>query len=407
MQTSGQLKVNLYTPHEGQRIIHQSIANDPCKYYILNIGRQFGKSLLATNQLLKWALNEPNTTTAWVSPIFRQAKKVFDDIDRAFGNNQQIFKKKDGTNLVMNFINGSSIQFFSAERYDNIRGFTFDYLVCDEFAFMDEQAWTEVLRATVLVRGKKVLLISTPKGKNHFYKMFMLDGINEQYKSFRMTSYDNPIINPTEIDDARLTLPDHVFRQEYLAEFIDGGAGLFNSPKVNDNPQITNRYYAGVDIGRVDDYTVISIFNDLGEQVICDRFRHDSWDNISKKVAGYINQFNAYTLIEVNSIGDAVFEQIKKYCDNQAAIHPFVTTAKSKQDIIERLSVANQNKDISFRNIDWLLKEFDIFTFEFNPKTKSIRYSAPSGFHDDGVMATAISYEALKSNKTAGEYYII
>ncbi len=85
-------------------------------------------------------------------------------------------------------ITGSTIQFFSAERYDNIRGFTFDYLVCDEFAFMDEKAWTEVLRATVLVKGKKVLLISTPKGKNHFYQMHQLDGINNQYKSFTMTA---------------------------------------------------------------------------------------------------------------------------------------------------------------------------------------------------------------------------
>jgi hypothetical protein len=401
------LKVDLYTPHDNQLKVHQSINNEPYKYYILNIGRQWGKSLLATNQLLYWCFNQDNTATAWVSPIYKQAKRVFDDIDRAFGNNQQIFKKKDATNLTMQFINNSTIQFFSAERYDNIRGFTFDYLVCDEFAFMDEEAWTEVLRATVLVRGKKVLLISTPKGKNHFYRMFNLDGINDQYKSFRMTSYDNPIINPTEIDDARYTLPEHVFKQEYLAEFIDGGAGLFNGIITNEESAKTDRYYAGVDIGRVDDYTVISIFNDRGQQVFIERFRHDSWANISRKVAEIINRYDAFTLVEVNSIGDAVFEQIKNHCNNPPYVNPFVTTSKSKNDIIERLSVAVQNKEVTFRNTDWLLKEFDIFTFEFNPKSKSIRYAAPSGFHDDGVMATAIAFEALKSKKTAGEYYII
>jgi hypothetical protein len=354
--------------------------------------------------VLDWFFNVPNCRIGWVSPIYKQSKKVYKDIESAFGNNQHVFKSHNGTELTYKGHNNSTIEFFSAERYDNIRGFTFDYLVCDEFAFMDSEAWTEVLRATVLVKGKKVLLISTPKGKNHFHQIFNLESQNPQYKSFKMTSYDNPIINPTEIDDARLTLPDHVFRQEYLAEFIDGGAGMFNDLTIITKSEKTNRMYAGLDIGRADDYTVLSVFNSNGEMYYIERWNKDTWNNIVNKVVQRINEFGCYTLVEVNGIGDPIFEQVKSKVKNPNLINPFVTTSKSKQDIIEQLVVANQSKELKILDKDWLLKELDLFTYEYNPKTKSVRYSAPNGFHDDGVMSTAIGYHCLKSLKLSGVY---
>jgi hypothetical protein len=399
------LEVQLYHPHPNQKLIHDSINNDPYKYYVLNIGRQFGKSLLAQNQVLFWGLNVKNAKIGWVSPIYRQAKKVFQDIEIAFANSK--FIKTNASDLEIKLPTNSIIKFFSAERYDNIRGETFDYLVIDEFAFIDENAWTEVLRATVLVKGKKVLLISTPKGKNHFYNLFQLDGVNSQYKSFKMSSYDNPIINPTEIDDAKYTLPEHVFRQEYLAEFIDGGYNLFSGARFANVQTRTSRHYAGVDLGRADDYTVVSIFNQNGEQIYVERWRHDTWTNIVTKVTKVLNDYNAHSFVEVNSIGDAVYEQIRNGLINKSKIEPFVTTSKSKQDIIEQLVVACQNNEISFQDKDWLKKELDVFTYEYSPKTKSVKYTAPYGFHDDGVMATAISYHALKNMKGLGQYKTI
>jgi hypothetical protein len=296
----------------------------------------------------------------------------------------------------------STLQFFSSERYDNLRGFTFDYLVCDEFAFMDEQAWTEVLRATVLVKGKKVLLISTPKGKNHFYQIYNLEHVNKDYKSFTMTSYDG-LAKANEIDSAKLTLPDHVFRQEYLAEFIDGGTSPFKQWKESQG-QKTDRLYAGLDLGRADDYTVLTILNDKGDMVYCNRWRHDSWTNILRQVSSVLNEYKPNTYIEVNSIGDALYEQIKGLLNNPQIIQPFTTTTKSKQDIIEQLIVANQNDDCSILGLDWLKKEYDMFTYEYNAKTKNVRYSAPVGFHDDGVMSHAIAYEAFKKLRIQGVY---
>lgn len=393
---SQRLSVQLYNPHKNQAVIHQAINQSPNKYFVLNIGRQFGKTMLAMNQLYYWMFNHVGCKCAWVSPVYKQSKKVFEEMVLAFEGTGLI--EKNATELTIK-VGKSSLQFFSAERYDNIRGFTFDYLVCDEFAFMDEAAWTEVLRATVLVKGKKVLLISTPKGKNHFYNLFNLDGVNDQYKSFRMSSYDNPLINPSEIDDAKLTLPDHVFRQEYLAEFIDGGAGIF-SPKYKESSGGA-KFYGGVDLGRADDYSVLSILNEKGEQVYLNRWRHDTWSNITRQISEQINRFNATVNVEVNSIGDALIDQIKSQCKNPYNVHPFVTSAKSKNDIIESLAVATQTDAVTFLPIDWLQKEFDVFSFEYNAKSRTVKYGAPYGFHDDGIMATAMAHAALKESKGA------
>ena len=385
------MEVKLYQPHQNQSKIHDSINNEPYKYYVLNIGRQFGKTMLAMNQTYFWAFNQTNIQCAWVSPIYKQCKKVFDEMVKAFEGTGLI--QSNASDLIIKTKNGSSIQFFSAERYDNIRGFTFDYLVCDEFAFISEQAWTEVLRATVLVKGKKVLLISTPKGKNHFYNLFNLDGVNSQYKSFKMTSYDGLALSD-EIDGARFTLPENVFKQEYLAEFVDNGSGVFKDIKINDNPIRTNVYYAGIDLGRADDYTVLSIVNDCGELVYCNRWRHNSWQSIIDSLLPILKQYKPKCRIEVNSIGDAIYEQISKVYSN---VEAFTTTSKSKQDIIENLQVAIQNKKFSILDIDWLRKEFDMFTYEYSHKSRSIKYTAPSGFHDDGVMSCAIAYSSFKN----------
>lgn len=392
------MEVQLYNPHQKQQIIHDSINLESYKYYVLNIGRQFGKTMLAMNQCYYWGFNNSNVKIAWVSPIYKQCKKVFDEMVLAFADSNLI--KSNASDLVITLPNNSTIQFFSAERYDNIRGFTFDYLVCDEFAFMAEQAWSEVLRATVLVKGKKVLLISTPKGKNHFYNLFNLDGVNPQYKSFKMTSYDG-LATKDEIDGARFTLPENVFKQEYLAEFVDNGSGVFKDLTINNSPSGASKYYAGIDLGRADDYTVITILNDRGQMVCCERFRHNTWDNICKELLFHLNKWKPKAYVEVNSIGDVIFEQLK---DRYRDVEPFQTTSKTKNDAIEALQVAIQNNEFNSLDIDWLRKEFDIFTYEYNHKTRSLKYSAPQGFHDDGVMSCAIAWQALKNLKHSGKY---
>ena len=400
------MEITLYTPHKKQDEVHKIINSGNHKYFVLRLGRQFGKTMLAMNQLYYWLINDKGCKCAWVSPIYKQSKKVFDEMVEAFIDTGII--TKNAAELTID-IGKSSLQFFSAERYDNIRGFTFDYLIIDEFAFIDAEAWTEVLRATVLVKGKKVLLISTPKGKNHFYTVCQLEHSNSQYKSFHFTSYDNPLIDPKEIDDARATLPDHIFRQEYLAEFIDDAGAVFrNIPDAIRTAPRTTKMYFGLDLGRADDYTVLTIINDRNDEVFCKRWRHMDWSMIVNEVVVVLNDFKPKGQVESNGAQDAIFEMIhKKVNYGKQNVQPFITTSKSKQTIIEDLIVCFEEKSIGIIGEDFQKQELEIFTYEYNLKTRTIKYSAPTGLHDDYVMSRAIANNSLKTLKTTGKYNLV
>ena len=159
------MNIKLFTPHKTQRDCINLIDNSDAKILILNIGRQWGKSMLALNLLLKWNLENKNSVSFWVSPIYAQAKKVFDELVNAL-KPTGLIKSTNRTEVCIKLTNGSVIHFKSAEKPDNLRGSTLDFLICDEAAFMKESIWTEILRPMTLVKGKRVVFISTPKGKN-------------------------------------------------------------------------------------------------------------------------------------------------------------------------------------------------------------------------------------------------
>jgi phage terminase large subunit-like protein len=390
-----------YKPHDKQRLIHNSINHDPFKYYTLNIGRQCGKTMLGINQMLYWAINHKGCSIAWVTPVYKQSKKVFTDFEK-YTQNSGLFTYNKSELLIQGL--GSTIQFFSGERPDNIRGNTFDFLIVDEMAFTRRELWDEVLSATVLVKGKKVLFISTPKGKNHFHSLFMQTNYDERYKSFTFTSYDNPMIDKREIDERKRSLPDHVFRQEYLAEFIDGGTGIFRNVRECVGVGASGKNYGGLDIGRADDYTVLTILNEKREMVFCERWRQTEWSTIIDKVANRINEFRAMTAVEVNNQGDVFYELLEKKCKN--LVYPHVTSSASKPIMIEDLAVAFENKEIKILSVDWLIDELENFTYTYNPNTRKVQYSAPAGMHDDSVISLSLANQSLKERKSKGNYFI-
>ena len=391
-----------YKPHPNQRQIHDSINNEHYKYYVLNIGRQFGKTMLAINQMLYWAINNRGCNIAWVTPVYKQGKKVFSELEKAT-RTSGFFEFNQSELTVKGF--GSTISFFSGERPDNIRGNTFDYLIIDETAFTREELWSEVLSATVLVKGKKVLFISTPKGKNHFHTLSLQPNYDNRYKYFHFTSYDTPFINELDLEERKRSLPSHIFRQEYLAEFLDNSSGLFaNVRECIGEPSNSSKYYGGLDIGRADDYTVLTIINEYKQVVYCERWRHDEWTRIIDKVGLKINEYQAKVYVEVNNQGDVFYEMLKKICGK--LVYPFVTSTKTKPIMIEDLAVLFEQKEIQILNVSWLIDELEAFTYIYNQTTRNVQYSAPQGVHDDSVISLALSYQAIKELKNRGTYAI-
>jgi phage terminase large subunit-like protein len=385
-----------YTPHAKQKEIHNSIINEGYKYYILNIGRQFGKTMLGINQMLYWAINHKGCNIAWVTPIYKQSKKVFDEMEKVT-KSSGLFEYNRSDLTISGF--NSQIQFFSGERPDNIRGNTFDYLIVDEMAFTRPELWSEVLSATVLVKGKKVIFISTPKGKNHFYQLSLQPNYDNRYKYFHYSSYDNPMIDAEDLEERKRSLPKHIFEQEYLAKFIDNASGLFKNVDscVIKPAERTQKLFGGLDIGRADDYTVLTILNKNYQMVYVQRWRQQEWSKIIDEVATKIREYNAEIFVEVNNQGDVFFEMLQNKVYNN--VQPYVTTTATKPIMIEDLAVHFENKDIGILNENWLVDELNAFTYIYNEKTRRVQYGAPQGVHDDGVMSLALAVQSIKKNQ--------
>ena len=385
-----------YTPHTKQKEIHNSIINEGYKYYILNIGRQFGKTMLGINQMLYWAINHKGCNIAWVTPIYKQSKKVFDEMEKVT-KSSGLFEYNRSDLTISGF--NSQIQFFSGERPDNIRGNTFDYLIVDEMAFTRPELWSEVLSATVLVKGKKVIFISTPKGKNHFYQLSLQPNYDNRYKYFHYSSYDNPMIDAEDLEERKRSLPKHIFEQEYLAKFIDNASGLFKNVDscVIKTAERTQKLFGGLDIGRADDYTVLTILNKNYQMVYVQRWRQQEWSKIIDEVAAKIREYNAEIFVEVNNQGDVFFEMLQNKVYNN--VQPYVTTTATKPIMIEDLAVHFENKDIGILNENWLVDELNAFTYIYNEKTRRVQYGAPQGVHDDGVMSLALAVQSIKKNQ--------
>ena len=182
-----------FTPYTAQKEWIQQIEEPSVKYITLCTGRQVGKTLLSQNLLLKWGLENNNQVIMFVSPVYSQARKVFSDIEKALGGTP-ILVSSNKSNYEMSLINGTKIIFRSAENADSLRGYTLDYLICDEAAYIKDDVWNTILKPTILVRGKKVLFISTPKGKNWFYVLHTRgqDEGQKEYITIQASSYYNP-----------------------------------------------------------------------------------------------------------------------------------------------------------------------------------------------------------------------
>jgi hypothetical protein len=299
--------------------------------------------------------------------------------------------------------------FKSTERVDNLRGYTADFMVIDECAYHAEDAWGSVLKPIMLVRGKKVLFISTPRGNNFFKKLYDqgLDPEQPDYASCRMHYTENPHLDVKELEEARRSLPAHIFQAEYEGSFTESGQTVFADTTPNQfsqYPKPQGKVYCGIDLGRANDFTVATFIDEKGYIVDIYRENLQDWSLMIQEMLVKIKKWNATVMVETNSIGDVVFEMIKKQWRDT---HPFVTSSKSKNEIIEGLAVDLNNIEIHIPNAELfpaLQFELGIYEYDYSPKTRTIRYNAPSSFHDDTVMSLAIANHNRKENKFIGAY---
>lgn len=197
----------------------KEIVDAPSRFKVIVAGRRFGKTHLAIRELCRNA-RFPNREVWYVAPTYRQAKLIAWTKLKHKLIDLRWAKKINEADLTILLKNNSTIALKGADNADSLRGVGLDFLVMDEFAEMNQAAWTEVLRPTLADKQGSAMFIGTPKGfSNWAYDLYQMESKNAQWKSFQYTTIDGGNVPQEEIDAAKSDLDERSFRQEFMATF--------------------------------------------------------------------------------------------------------------------------------------------------------------------------------------------
>lgn len=372
--------------------LQREVLADPARFKVITAGRRWGKTRLGAVMCLAEAVR--GGAAWWVAPSYPVAAIGWRLL-------QQLARQTPGA-VVRQVdriieIGGGSIQVKSADKPDGLRGAGLDFVVMDECAFVKEDAWTEALRPALADRKGRAMFISTPKGHNWFWRLWMRgqDDPAGEVKSWRFATVTNPFIDPKEIEANRLILPERVFAQEFLAEFVDDAGGVFRrvveaataTGQAEANPD--HQYIAGVDVADMVDFTVVSVIDvTTGELCYVDRFNRVGYPVLENRLLATYRRFMpAEMIIESNSIGQAVIDHLA----GLLPVRPFKTTSATKEGIIQGLAAAFEHNRLKILADPVLIGELQAYEGKRNAGG-GFSYSAPEGLHDDCVMSLALAW---------------
>ena len=387
------IEIKLPKPHAAQR----AVLTSPARFRVMMCGRRFGKSLISQNISIENGL--ANKKVAYITPTYQLGKTFFQEICKILP--EKVYKKHE-TDLTINFITGGQIRFFTGERLDALRGLKFHLVIIDEASYIAnlEDGWLNSIRPTLTDYKGLAIFLSTPRGKNFFYSLYMKGG-EPDWESFKFTTYDNPHIDPSEIDAAKFQLPNVVFEQEYMANPMENAANPFGSEHINacvkDGIAGKAEYY-GIDLAKSVDWTVIIGLDKAGHVVHFERFQKD-WMQTKETILRLPK--NLPIMIDSTGVGDAIVEELQK---KFTQMHGFKFTSTSKQQLLEALANSIQTKTISYPT--GLIKE-ELEIFEYTFTSTGVRYSAPSGFHDDCVIDLALANKCKIDHRLTGKYRVV
>jgi hypothetical protein len=300
---------------------------------------------------------------------------------------------------------GGVVDMWSLDSADSVRGRKYKRVVVDEAAMVRDlqDAWQAVIRPTLTDYEGDGWFPSTPKGMGFYKQLFDLgqDPSELEWASWQIPTSENPYMPAAEIESARNELPERIFAQEYLAQFLDDSGGVFRrimeatTAEPQDLAIPEHSYVVGVDWGKHNDFTVLTVLDVTTKEVVkVDRFNQIDYAVQVGRLTALCERFNTKTLIpERNSIGEPLIEQLQR---EKFKVHAFTTTNASKAEAIDALALAFERGDLKIVPDKILISELLAYEAERLP-SGLLRYGAPAGYHDDCVMSLALAWQSVAS----------
>lgn len=382
--------------HAGQREIWRTAG----RFNVVCCGRRFGKTVMGVILAL-YHLNR-NRRVAWFAPNYKFLDEPWMEFRRLL---KPIALRVDSQQHVIALKNGGRLDCWTLDDPDAGRGREYECAIIDEAAKARhlKYAWENAISPTLTKTLGEAWWFSTPLGRNYFYSLYQQSESDPQWRSFHAPTSSNPFIPPAEVEAERERKPDRVFRQEYLAEFMADGGGVFRRvQEAMSGPMLERgdpsiRYAIGVDWGRSHDFTVLSVIDPRQRRLVhAERFTGVGYELQVGRLKALHERFPGSILVEENSMGGPLLERLQR---DKLPVKGFYTSNSSKAELVESLALALETGRLSLCDCDWLQHELLAFTAERLPGGQ-IRYSAPEGVHDDGVISLALAWNAAKTTDT-------
>jgi len=378
----------------------QEVFNDITRFKIVAAGRRTGKSRLAAWLLIINALQAKSGHVFYVAPTQGQARDIMWSTLLELAH--PVVKGSHINNLQITLINGATISLKGADRPETMRGVSLKFLVLDEYADMKPSVWDTILRPALADQKGQALFIGTPMGRNHFYDLYQYGslGTDETYKAWHFTSYNNPLLDPEEIDVAKKSMSSFAFRQEFMASFEAIGSEIFKEEWITfdeEEPEVGD-YYVAVDLAG---------FSDVGSISKGQSSRLDSTAISVVKVNedGWWVAEIVYGRWDLNSTAEEIFDIVEHYkpvavgiekgIAKQAVMSPLMDLQKRKQRFFRVEELTHGNKKKTDR-IVWALQGrfengyIDLNKGEWNKEFMDQLFQFPNPLvHDDLIDSLA------------------
>jgi hypothetical protein len=373
-------------------------------------GRRFGKTDAYVNRLFCKMRRKPGlywwVGLSWQSAsmkrAWREVTTIAKSIYRAAGLRERDYINRSKYEVRIPGL--GEIWFRTAENPGSLAGEGIHGAVVDEFSLMDPIIWTEYLQGTLLDYGGWAAFGGVPKGINWASALWHDAAVQPGWIQIHATTYDNPYIDKAGIEEVKATTPERIFRQEYLAEILEDGAVFRGvkeaaTAKRQEYPQHNypsfpkHTYVMGVDLAKMNDYTVIMVVDaTTREQCYLERFNQISWEYQLKRIESVASLFNPFVInMDSTGVGDPIVEQAQRRMKQRVQGVHFSQPAKTQ--LIEGLMLAFDNKTIRICDEPILIKELQ--GLQATQLLTGIRYEAAGSGHDDCVMALALAWDAV------------
>lgn len=420
IQAPHPITIDVLEPHSAiQAAIMRSFMNPHLREVWVCCGNKFGKTTSAATALSIIVPRCPGAVFRWIAPVYSQARIGMQLMQKMMPKSEFDLTKSPP---ILRFpkIEDTEIQFYHGQDPESIEGVGARAVVLDEASKLKERVYVSVKTTVAFTKGP-ILGISTPRGRNWFKNRCdaaMDEMLRAKHEGrpptmlfFRARSIDNPSFPKESAEDALKNLPNRLYRQHFLAEFVEDGAVflgmtacIYGEPLLLNGESESEFWFdaaasettvvVGADWAKTTDRTVfIAICTQTRKVVGFHRFYKKPYTEAIRNLVRFCKKFKEVEIVmhDKTGVGQAIDDQLV-YTD--LPFRGVTFTNAMKTELVNRLITSVEQREILIPNWQTLIDEMDSFEVSTSSVGNMI-YEAAEGEHDDTVIALCLAHSGL------------